>query len=41
MAKFRFLRLAYQSQVGGTAGLSRLEAAEIKARRLREELEAS
>ena len=38
MAKPRFLRLAYQTRVGGTADHGRLEAAETEVQRLRVEL---
>ena len=41
MVKSRFLRLAYQTQVGGGAIRGRLEAVETEVHRLREELEAS
>ena len=41
MVKSWFLRLAYQTQVGGGMDRSRLEVVETKVRHLWEELEAS
>jgi hypothetical protein len=41
MAKYRFLCLAYQMQVGGGTDYGCLEAVETKVHRLHEELEAS
>jgi hypothetical protein len=41
MEKYRFLRLAYQTQVGGGTDHGRLEAVETKVHHLHKELEAS
>ena len=41
MVKSRFLRLAYQTRVGGATDRGRLEAAETEVWHLRGELEAS
>jgi hypothetical protein len=41
MAKYRFLRLAYQMQVGGSTDCGRLEVVETNVHHLHEELEAS
>jgi hypothetical protein len=41
MVKSRFLRLAYQTRVGGATDRCRLKAMEAKVRCLRGELEAS
>ena len=41
MAKSQFLRLAYQTQVGGTTDHGRLEVAKAEVQHLCRELEAS